>query len=96
MIIDKFEKLSLFDDSGKASSSYSNVVSRLTSHSVSTSRIKPMHYHNHYPRSVIGSHMSKNLRLYELQALARLKEIIKATHSPYVSTLWFAGISFFK
>ncbi|KAF1002181.1 hypothetical protein AG4045_023437 [Apium graveolens] len=58
-ITDKFEKLSLFDDSGEASSSNSNVVSRLTPHSLSTSRIKPMHYHYHYPRSVIGSHMSK-------------------------------------
>jgi hypothetical protein len=86
-ITDKFENLSLYEDSGEASSSNSHVVSRRIPRSLSTSsRIKHRHYHYHYPRSVIGSHMSKICNyMNNIQPPARLKEIINATHTPYVS-----------
>lgn len=88
-ITDKLEELSLRDDSGESSSS--NVVSRRIPRRIprslsTSSRIQHRHYHYHYPRSVIGSHMSQICNsMNNIQAPARLKEIMKTTHAPFAA-----------
>lgn len=86
-ITDRIEKLSLFDDSGEASSSNSNIVTRRIPRTLPFSRTKHIHIH-HYPRSVISSHMSQICNyMNNIQTPARLKEIIKTTHNPVMTGL---------
>lgn len=85
-ITDKLEELSLYD-AGESSTSntHTNVVSRRIPRSLSMSRTHHIHIH-HYPRSVIGSHMSKICDyMNNIQVPSRLKEIIQTTHAPFAA-----------
>lgn len=95
-ITDKLEELSLHDKNAGESSS-SNVVSRRITRESSSSNVVShriprtpssfltQHIH-HYPRSVISSHMSKICNyMNNIQAPARLKEIIQTTHAPFTA-----------
>lgn len=84
-ITDKLEELSLYDNDNAGESSSSKIVSRRIPRSLSSSITKHIHIH-HYPRNVISSQMSKICNsMNNLQAPARLKEIMKTTHAPFTA-----------